>query len=179
MNIKENLSKDEPRTDSSRNKPLSQLIRDARISVNLSQRAFAGKLDITQAQLCRLESGASKKPNRRTLQALLPYLQGYSYEDLLVMAGYSVDFMEKKTQDADSDVLDLESDELADEFKCIKPELYDAAKGLYLVLDDPKNLILIQKIFNLVKAIGTKDNVSGSETVKQTYLRDCILNLLQ
>lgn len=178
MNSKENLSKDESRTDSSK-KPLSQLVREARISLNLSQRAFANKLDITQAQLCRLENGTSKKPNRRTLQALLPYLQGYSYEDLLAMAGYSIDFMDPEVEDEDLDAYDSESDELAEEFKCIKPELYDAAKGLYQFLDNPKNLILIQKVFNLVKAIGMKGNVSGSEAVKQTYLRDCILNLLQ
>ena len=92
----ESLPKD--KNDMAENrKPLSQLIRETRISLNISQRSFAKKLDITQAQLSRLESGTAKKPNRRTLQALLPYLEGIPYEDLLAMAGYSVDFTDEST----------------------------------------------------------------------------------
>lgn len=161
-------------------KPLSQRIREARISLNISQRSFAKKLDITQAQLSRLENGTAKKPNRRTLQALLPYLEGITYEDLLAMAGYSVDFTDESTV---TDEFNLEeeacTDTLAEEFENIKPELYDASKGLYKCLDDPKSLVLLQKIFYLVKQIGESENDMDNEKTRKRYLRDCILNLLQ
>lgn len=161
-------------------KPLSQLIRETRISMNISQRSFAKKLDITQAQLSRLENGTAKKPNRRTLQALLPYLENISYEDLLAMAGYSVDFMDESTvrEDFPSEK-ENSTDELAEEFKNIKPELYEASKGLYKCLDDPKNIVLLQKVFSLAKQIAESENGMDNETIRQKCLRDCILNLLQ
>lgn len=178
MNMEETLLNNESDLGSSR-KPLSYLIREARISVNLSQRAFAKQLDITQAQLSRLESGTAKKPNRRTLLALLPYLKETTYEDLLAMTGYSVDFMDKSVDDNDVYTTSEEEDALADQFKNIKPELYESAKGIYQYLDASKNLVLIQKIFNLIKSIGTEEDITGNEAMKQIYLRDCILNLLQ
>lgn len=179
MNKNESLSKDKKDMVKNR-KPLSQLIREARISLNISQRSFAKKLDITQAQLSRLENGTAKKPNRRTLQALLPYLDELSYEDLLAMAGYSVDFMDESTVKENFASQTEESmDELAEQFKCIKPELYDASKDLYKCLDDPKNLVLLQKIFGLITQIEESENNMGNETAKKRYLRDCILNLLQ
>ena len=122
-------------------KPLSELIKEARISVNLSQRAFARKVGITQAQLSRLENGIAQKPNRRTLQLLAPYLDSISYEDMLAMVGYTVD--------------------------------------LYKYLDDPKNMILLDKIFTLIKSIGEVEDQDNKEALKKRYLRDCILNILQ
>lgn len=178
MNNEEKLSADGTSVVSLRN-PLSYLIREARISLNLSQRTFAKQLGITQAQLSRLENGTARKPNRRTLQALLPYLEGTTYEDLLAMTGYSIDFTEESERAEDSDMQSMVSDCLAEEFRNIKPELFDAAKGLYQYLDDPKNLVLIQKIFGMIKTIGTTENVADSEVMKHVYLRDCILNLLQ
>ena len=161
-------------------KPLSQLIRETRISLNLSQRTFAKQLDMTQAQLSRLENGTAKKPNRRTLQSLLPYLKDVSYEDLLAMTGYSVDFTDESTIDKDSGLFAEEADGLAEEIKNIKPELYEASKDLYKCLDDPKNLVLLQKIFEMIKMIGISEKYfSDNEVLKQKYLRDCILNILQ
>ena len=161
-------------------KPLSQLIREARISLNFSQRAFAKKLDMTQAQLSRLENGTAKKPNRRTLQALWPYLKDtVSYEDLLAMSGYSVDLTEESTMDKDFMMLEDNTDELAEEIKNVKPELYESSKDLYKYLDDPKNLVLLQKIFEMIKQIGISEKASDNEIMKQKYLRDCILNILQ
>lgn len=161
-------------------KPLSLLIRETRISLNISQRSFAKKLDITQAQLSRLENGAAKKPNRRTLQALLPYLEEVSYEELLAMSGYSVDFTDKSMANEDSAMQTEEyADELAEAFKDIKPELYDASKGLYKCLDDPKSLVLLQKIFHLLTQIEGAGNDARNEIDRKKYLRDCILNLLQ
>lgn len=175
----ESLPKD--KNDMAENrKPLSQLIRETRISLNISQRSFAKKLDITQAQLSRLESGTAKKPNRRTLQALLPYLEGIPYEDLLAMAGYSVDFTDESTVNEEFTLEEEDHvDKLAEEFENIKPELYDASKGLYKCLDDPKSLVLLQKIFYLVKQIGESQNDIDNEMTRKRYLRDCILNLLQ
>lgn len=175
----ESLPKD--KNDMAENrKPLSQLIRETRISLNISQRSFAKKLDITQAQLSRLESGTAKKPNRRTLQALLPYLEGIPYEDLLAMAGYSVDFTDESTVNEEFTLREEDHvDKLAEEFENIKPELYDASKGLYKCLDDPKSLVLLQKIFYLVKQIGESQNDIDNEMTRKRYLRDCILNLLQ
>ncbi len=178
MNIEETLSRDESTGESS-GKTLSYLIREARISVNLSQRAFAKKLDITQAQLSRLEKGTAKKPNRRTLKALLPYLKDISYEDLLAMVGYSADFMTESAKDENLVMFSEEEDSLAIEFGNINSELYESAKGLWQYLDDPKNIVLIQKIFKMVKAIGIKENSTNEENIKLIYLRDCILNLLQ
>ena len=161
-------------------KPLSVLIRETRISLNISQRSFAKKLDITQAQLSRLENGTAKKPNRRTLQALLPYLEDVSYEDLLAMSGYSVDFTDESMANEDSAMQTEEyADELAEAFKDIKPELYDASKGLYKCLDDPKSLVLLQKIFHLVTQIEGAGDDTRNEIDRKKYLRDCILNLLQ
>lgn len=179
MNKIESLPKDKKGMAESR-KPLSQLIRETRISLNISQRSFAKKLDITQAQLSRLENGTAKKPNRRTLQALQPYLEGVSYEDLLAMAGYSVDFTDESIGKGDFTSVEEDCiDELAEEFKSIKPELYDASKGLYKCLDDPKNMMLLQKIFYLIRQIEESEDDTENETVKRKYLRDCILNLLQ
>lgn len=178
MNIEEIVSNDKQDTCSSR-KTLSCLIREARISVNLSQRAFANELGITQAQLCRLENGTAQKPNRRTLKALLPYLKDQTYEDLLAMAGYSIDFIDIDDMDIEKSLYSLTNDELANGFKNIKPELFEAARGLYEYLDDPKNTILLQKIFNMIKSIGSIENLTDNEALKQMYLRDCILNLLQ
>ena len=157
-------------------KPLSQRIREARISLNLSQRAFAKLIGITQAQLSRLENASAKKPNRRTLQALLPYLDHISYGDLLAMAGYSEDLTE--TADEDKELEEYEHDELAEEFKIINPELFAAAQDLYKYLDEPKNMILLQKVFELIKQIGMEGG-ENNELTKKKYLRDCILNLLQ
>lgn len=179
MDKNESLLKDKNDMVENR-RPLSQLIRESRISLNISQRSFAKKLDITQAQLSRLENGTAKKPNRRTLQALLPYLEGISYEELLAMAGYSVDFSDEAIINEDINLQTEDcSDELAEEFKNIKPELYDASKGLYKCLDDPKSLVLLQKIFYLITQIGESENNMENETARRKYLRDCILNLLQ
>ncbi len=159
-------------------KPLSELIKEARISVNLSQRAFARKVGITQAQLSRLENGIAQKPNRRTLQLLAPYLDSISYEDMLAMVGYTVDFTDKCIEY--SNIYDAEEqDTLAEEFKDIKPELYEPAKDLYKYLDDPKNMILLDKIFTLIKSIGEVEDQDNKEALKKRYLRDCILNILQ
>ena len=159
-------------------KPLSELIREARVSLNLSQRAFAKKVGITQAQLSRLENGAAQKPNRRTLQLLAPYLDSVSYEAMLAMAGYSVDFTEEPLEY--SNVYDVEKqDRLAAGFKEVKPELYESARDLYKYLDDPKNMVLLDKIFALIKAIGEAEDQENKDTLKQRYLRDCILNILQ
>lgn len=178
MNNEENLLEDGNRVGFIR-KPLSYLIREARISLNLSQRTFAKQLGITQAQLSRLENGTARKPNRRTLQALFPYLTDITYEDLLAMTGYSVDFTETPRETENSDLQSMVNDSLAEEFGNIKQELYEAASGLYQYLDDPKNMVLIQKIFGMIKIIGTLENVGDSEVMKYVYLRDCILNLLQ
>ena len=67
------------------------------------------------------------------------------------MAGYSVDFSDEAIINEDINLQTEDcSDELAEEFKNIKPELYDASKGLYKCLDDPKNMMLLQKIFYLI-----------------------------
>ncbi|MCI8508059.1 MAG: helix-turn-helix transcriptional regulator [Lachnospiraceae bacterium] len=178
MNDEQKLSADENDIGSSR-KPLSYLIRKARISLNISQRTFAKQLGITQAQLSRLENGTAIKPNRRTLQALVPYLMGTTYEDLLAMTGYSVDFTEEPGKADNLGMQSMVNDNLAEEFGNIKPELFEAAQGLYQYLDDPKNLVLIQKIFGMIKTIGTMRSAADSEAMKYVYLRDCILNLLQ
>ena len=164
---------------SSSRKPLSYLIREARVSLNISQRTFAKQLGITQAQLSRLENGTAIKPNRRTLQALIPYLTGTTYEDLLAMTGYSIDFTEEQKKADNFGIQSMVNDNLAEEFGNIKPELFESAQGLYQYLDDPKNLVLIQKIFGMIKTIGTMESVSDSEAIKYVYIRDCILNLLQ
>lgn len=178
MNNEEKLSADENGIGSLR-KPLSYLIRETRISLNLSQRAFAKQLGITQAQLSRLENGTARKPNRRTLQVLVPYLTDTTYEDLLAMTGYSVDFTEEPGKAENSVMQSMVNDNLAEEFGNIKPELFEAACGLYQYLDDPKNVVLMQKIFGMIKTIGAMENVADSEAMKYVYLRDCILNLLQ
>lgn len=68
--------------------PLAQQIKTARERMGLSQRAFAEKIGITQAQLCRLENNSDTKPTRKTLKSLSPFL-AKSYSELLVESGYS------------------------------------------------------------------------------------------
>lgn len=68
-------------------KSLSAIIKEARTSRGLTQREFAQKLDITQAQLCRLENSHQPHPTKKTLLALRPYVN-LSYSQLLVAAGY-------------------------------------------------------------------------------------------
>ena len=110
----------------------------------------------------------------------MPYLEGIPYEDLLAMAGYSVDFTDESTVNEEFTLREEDHvDKLAEEFENIKPELYDASKGLYKCLDDPKSLVLLQKIFYLVKQIGESQNDIDNEMTRKRYLRDCILNLLQ
>lgn len=145
----------------------------------MSQRAFAKKLDITQAQLSRLENGTARKPNRRTLQALLPYLDMLSYEDLLAMAGYSVDFTEKPAEQKSFSLVSEDIEESTGELKNVNPEFRAILKEVYKYLDDPKNLILLQKVLLLIKQIGESDNDMSNETMKRKYLRDCMINILQ
>ena len=178
MNITEALSNKKTHTERIK-VPLSQLIRETRISLNLSQRAFAKKLDITQAQLSRLENGTARKPNRRTLQALPPYLDMLSYEDLLAMAGYSVDFTEKPAEQKSFSLVSEDIEESTGELKNVNPEFRAILKEVYKYLDDPKNLILLQKVLLLIKQIGESDNDMSNETMKRKYLRDCMINILQ
>ena len=67
---------------------LAQQIKAARKRLGLSQRAFADKIGLTQAQLCRLENKPDTKPTRKTLKALSPVL-AKSYSDMLVESGYN------------------------------------------------------------------------------------------
>lgn len=68
--------------------PLAVRIKAARENMGLSQRAFAEKIGITQAQLCHLETKYDTRPTRKTLKALAPFL-ATPYSTLLVQAGYS------------------------------------------------------------------------------------------
>lgn len=68
--------------------PLAVQIKAARERMGLSQRAFAERIGITQAQLCRLENNSDMRPTRKTLKALAPFL-ATPYSALLVQAGYS------------------------------------------------------------------------------------------
>lgn len=178
MNTTEALSNNKTHTEGV-NMPLSQLIRETRISLNLSQRTFAKRLDITQAQLSRLENGTARKPNRRTLQALLPYFDMLSYEDLLAMAGYSVDLTEEKENLEDSSSISSDVENSSDEFEDLKPEWCNALKEVQKYLEEPKNLILLQKILALIKQIGESGDSMDNETMKKRYLRDCVINILQ
>lgn len=126
-----------------------------------------------------MENGTARKPNRRTLQALLPYLDMLSYEDLLAMAGYSVDFTEKPAEQKSFSLVSEDIEESTGELKNVNPEFRAILKEVYKYLDDPKNLILLQKVLLLIKQIGESDNDMSNETMKRKYLRDCMINILQ
>ena len=102
-----------------------------------------------------------------------------SYEDLLAMAGYSVDFTEKPAEQKSFSLVSEDIEESTGELKNVNPEFRAILKEVYKYLDDPKNLILLQKVLLLIKQIGESDNDMSNETMKRKYLRDCMINILQ
>ena len=68
-------------------KAVGDEIRNARQQKRISQKELAKLIDITAAQLCRIECGDSR-PSKTTLQKLSGHI-GIPYPELLRLAGYS------------------------------------------------------------------------------------------
>lgn len=64
------------------------MLKERRTRYNLTQTSIAEIAGITITEISRIESGVTKKPSRKVLQALTPFI-GISYPRLLFYAGYS------------------------------------------------------------------------------------------
>lgn len=159
-------------TDLDSENDLGQMIEMSRKSLHMSQRDFAKIINITQAQLCRLEKGLSKKPNKKTLRALAPLMQGTTYAQLLAYAGYSADESEeaKQLEMGDEERLDFQTKGLA-------PDIMQVMNEIIENLNDPLNVILITKIGKLMKELS-KEEGKYEDRLKLITLRDCIINMV-
>lgn len=153
---------------------LAYLIKKARKRLNLSQRKFADRVNITQAQLCRIENGSSIKPNKKTIRALAPYIPDKSYAQLLAYAGYTL-IDEGAFEDTETSEDSIFS---SDCFSGLSPEIIKMFQEIPKFLTDPKNSLLLQKVVNLMERISEKEG-DYEEQQRMITLRDCVLNIIQ
>lgn len=162
---------------SKRGKPLSELIKEARNSRGMSQREFAKRLGITQAQLCRLENNPDPHPTRKTLKALRPYVN-LTYAQLLAAAGY-------KGAVLDDEDYSSSMEEAIDPVK-VAEEIYRADPDFFEILKDfscygtPENIMVLKAIIRTMKItemeVLTPANVNMKERFR--FLKEYILGIL-
>ena len=91
---------------------LGDIIKEGRQRRKLTQTEFARKTDTTNADVSRAENYVTKKPSKDFLRKISPYV-GYSYSQLLPIAGYSTTDREMiyyNTQMEKIDYLDVVED---------------------------------------------------------------------
>lgn len=149
-----------------------EMVKAARLKSGLSQRAFADKLGITQAQLCRLET-TNVKPARKTLKRLSPYL-GIPYTTLLVKTGYSDVFSEK------ADYFTTSGQPV--ELNKIVNEIYQVDSDFALDLDNfteyatPDNIHLLKLIISIMKKTVHEPDSHNAKLL--TYTKEYITGIL-
>lgn len=85
-------------------KTVGDEIRNARQQKRISQKELAKLIDISAAQLCRIECGDSR-PSKSTLQKLSGHI-GIPYPELLRLAGYSNKKGDSMLFNRDGDIID-------------------------------------------------------------------------
>lgn len=157
--------------------PLSKQIKDARKRMGLSQRAFAEKVGITQAQLCRLETNSDTKPTRKTLKGLSPFLSK-SYSELLVESGYS-DVISPQEEYHSLSGTPINIRDMIESIFQVDPDLLKDLSELPQY-GTPENILVLKKIIQIMKI--TEKEVSNERfyLLKESFqcLKKYILDLV-
>lgn len=72
---------------------LGSIVKDGRRRYNLTQGELAQKIDTNNVEISRIESSITKRPSIDLVKKISPYT-GYSFTQLLPIAGYSTDEQE-------------------------------------------------------------------------------------
>lgn len=138
---------------------IQTLIKENRQRKKLTQVALAKKSRLTTAEISRIESGQTKKPSKKILRKLSPHI-GISYEELLLVSGYS-GTIEEHSYFTESDIPIPVN-------KIVK-DIYLADSALLNELQDihtlsPTDIDLLKTLIALMKSLSntTKDNNSNS-----------------
>lgn len=150
---------------------LSILVKEGRKKNQLTQTELAQQTGVTTAEVSRIESGAIRKPSKKVLKALSPYI-GISYSILLFYVGYNENMDEAEYYDprgnlipfediindiysADADLLGLlksiDTFTSFDDIKLLKTLLV-LMKKTHEQSEDDAALTRVQEIFTATKA---------------------------
>lgn len=86
---------------------LSILVKEGRQKNQLTQTELAQRTGVTTAEVSRIESGAIRKPSKKVLKALSPYI-GISYSILLFYVGYNENMDELEYYDSRGSLIPYE-----------------------------------------------------------------------
>lgn len=144
---------------------LGDIIKEGRQRRKLTQTEFACKTNTTNADVSRAENSITKKPSKDFLKKISPYV-GYSYTELLPIAGYSTTERETiyyNTQMKKIDYLDAVEDIYRADADLLE-ELDDLYK--FATCEDTKLLKLLLKSMRRISTCG-KD---FSDRQKEAFL---------
>lgn len=125
---------------------IGMLVKQGRQRNGLTQTALASAAGMTPAEISRIEGGITKKPSRKVLQVISPYV-GIPYTQLLFYAGYSGVIDEEIYYNKKNEKIPYM--DIVDDIYKADPELLEVLQGVQqLPMEDIeiiKNLIGIMK----------------------------------
>lgn len=154
---------------------LGDIVKTGRQRHNMTQTEFALQTGCSNADISRVENSITRKPSKDFLKAVSPYT-GYSYTQLLPIAGYSVfeqgeDFYNTKLEPINYMKI------IHDIYKT-DADLLDCLSGLYefVTLEDAKMLKLLLKFMRHISTSGKevsekkKESFSSLKVFLSAYL---------
>lgn len=136
------------------------LVKEGRMKHNLTQAALAQLTGLTTAEISRIEGGITKKPAKKVLQSLSPYI-GISYTRLLLYAGYSGVIEKPIYYNKIGEPIPYQT--IVDNIYNADSELLELLKEINRIsLDD---IEIIKNLLVLMKTISTIDSPKNSSNI--------------
>lgn len=125
---------------------IGMLLKQGRQRHGLTQTALANAAGMTSAEISRIEGDITKKPSRKVLKVISPYI-GIPYTQLLFYAGYSGVIDEEIYYDKMNN--EIPYMEIVDDIYKADPDLLEALQGIQqLPMDD---IEIIKNLIDLMK----------------------------
>lgn len=155
--------------------PLGEIIKTGRQRLGLTQTELADRTGTTNADISRAENSITKKPSKDFLKAISPYT-GYSYTQLLPIAGYSM--LEPKEIYYNTKMEEIDYVDIIHDIYRTDADLLDCLSGLYefVTHEDAAMLKLLLQFMRHISTSGKevsekkKESFSSFKSFLSTYL---------
>lgn len=154
---------------------LGDIVKAGRQRHNMTQTEFAQQTGCSNADISRVENSITRKPSKDFLKAVSPYT-GYSYTQLLPIAGYSV--IEQGEEFYNTKLEPINYMKIIHDIYRTDADLLDCLSGLYefVTLEDATMLKLLLKFMRHISTSGKevsekkKESFSSLKVFLSAYL---------